>query len=278
MERALVLGGGGVTGIWWELGVLKGLRDGGVDLTAADLIVGTSAGSFVGALIGTGVDLDDATASQRVTEQASAGPQFDPEQMVAAIVALRREGGTSQELRARIGAMALASSQVSEAERLEVIASRLPRHEWPERKLLITAVDAGDGRFVVWDRDSGVPLVRAVAASCAVPGVWPPVSIDGRRYMDGGVRSLNNSDLAAGCDPVAILAPYTLGLEGSLEDEVDALGDASVVIVSPDRGALEAIGPNPLDPGRRVAAFDAGLAQTTRELDRAGAVWLGSVG
>jgi NTE family protein len=276
VERALVLGGGGVTGIWWELGVLKGLRDGGVDLTEADLIVGTSAGSFVGALIATGVDLDDAAASQRAADPAPAGPEFDPGQMVAAIVAMRRRGGTPQELRARIGEMALGASRVSEAERLRVIASRLPRHEWPERKLLITAVDAGDGRFVVWDRSSGVPLVTAVAASCAVPGVWPPVSIDGRRYMDGGVRSLNNSDLAAGCDPVAILAPYTLGLEGSLEDEIDAMGDAGVVIVTPDRDALEAIGPNPLDPGRKAAALDGGLVQAARELDRAGRAWQGS--
>jgi NTE family protein len=276
VERALVLGGGGVTGIWWELGVLRGLRDGGVDLTAADLIVGTSAGSFVGALIATGVDLVDVAASRRASEAAPAAPELDPGQMVAAIVALRKKGGTPQELRARIGEMALTSSRVSETERLGVIASRLPSHQWPERKLLITAVDAGDGRFVVWDRDSGVPLVQAVAASCAVPGVWPPVGIDGRRYMDGGVRSINNSDLAAGYDPVAILAPYTLGLEGSLEDEVVALGDASVVIVSPDREALEAIGPNPLDPGRRAEALEAGLAQAARELDRAGKAWMGS--
>jgi NTE family protein len=275
--RALVLGGGGITGIAWEIGVLKGLRDGGVDLGAADLIVGTSAGSVVGALVTTGVDLDDVVASQRATDDAhrELGAELDPTQLVGAITALMQGAQSLREVRARIGAMALAASPADEAERVAIIESRLPRHEWPgpERRLLITGVDTADGAFAVWDRDSGVPLVLAVAASCAVPGVWPPVTIDGHRYMDGGVRSTNNADLAAGCDPVVIVAPYTLGLSGTVYDEVAKLGEASVEIVTPDPAAVEAIGPNPLDPSRREHAMDAGVRQAGEEVARVRPVW-----
>jgi len=265
MPKALVLGGGGLTGIAWEIGVFKGLRNLGVDLGTADLIVGTSAGSVVGALIATGVDLDDLLASEMPSEEL--GADFDPEQMVAAISALMQAAQSMQELRARIGALALAAQTVSEDDRLAIIASRLPRHDWPERRLLITGVDTADGKFAVWDKDSGVPLLLAVAASCAVPGIWPPVTIDGRRYMDGGVRSTNNVDLAAGHDPVVILAPYTIGLSGSLGDEIKALGDSRVLIVTPDQLALEAIGPNPLDPSRQSSALDAGLSQAASECE-----------
>jgi NTE family protein len=278
MSRALVLGGGGVTGIAWEIGILKGLHDGAVDLGAADLIVGTSAGSVVGTVLAQAVDLDALVASQRETDERTAelGAEFDPDQLVGAITALMQGAQSLQEVRARIGAMALGASTVDQEERVAIIESRLPSHEWPERPLRITAVDTADGEFVVWDRDSGVPLVRAVAASCAVPGVWPPVTIDGHRYMDGGVRSTNNADLAAGHDPVVVVAPYTIGLSGTVYDEVAALGGATVEIVTPDPAALESIGPNPLDPLRRPAALDAGLRQAGDDVERIRAIWNGA--
>ena len=94
-----------------------------------------------------------------------------------------------------------------EQERIDVIGSRLVSTEWPERPLVVTAVDTETGEFTTFDRDSGVPLVSAVAASCAVPGVYPPVTIDGRRYMDGGMRSAANADLAQGYDRLVVLAP-----------------------------------------------------------------------
>jgi NTE family protein len=278
MSTALVLGGGGVTGIAWEIGILKGLHDDGVDLGAADLIVGTSAGSVVGTVLAQGVDLDDLVASQREEDDRATelGADFDPEQMVGVITALMQGAQSLQEVRARIGAMALGASTVGEEERVSIIASRLPSHDWPDRRLLITAVDTADGEFVVWDRASGVPLVRAVAASCAVPGVWPPVGIDGHRYMDGGVRSTNNADLAAGHDPVVVVAPYTIGLSGTVYDEVAALGDATVEIVTPDGAALESIGPNPLDPARRLAALEAGIRQAADDLGRIRGAWNGA--
>lgn len=88
-----------------------------------------------------------------------------------------------------------------------VIAARLPAADWPERDLRIPAVDAVTGEVVIFTRDSGVTLVDAVTASCAVPGIWPPASIGDHRYVDGGVRSSANADLAAGADQILLITP-----------------------------------------------------------------------
>jgi NTE family protein len=277
MGRALVLGAGGITGISWEIGILKGLRDAGLDLNEADLVIGTSAGSVVGALIRSGVDLDELIESQRAAEgSAEIGADFDADRMLVTLVSLMQDGPTPQELRARIGSLAVAAPSASEAERLAVLESRLPFRDWPVDRLVVTGVDTETGEPVSWDRDSGVPLLLAVAASCAVPGVWPPVTIDGRRYMDGGVRSLTTVDLAAGHDAVVVVAPYTIGLSGSVDHELARLGpDVRSVVVSPDEVALEAIGPNPLDPARRLVAFEAGLRQAADVEPSVRAAWDG---
>jgi NTE family protein len=275
--RALVLGGGGVTGIAWELGILKGLLDAGLDLSSADLVVGTSAGSVVGSQTSDGNDLGELVEMQRSPALAARerAVDFDLERMAAAFTGLMQGVQSPRELRARIGALALMAPTVSESERLAIITSRLPRHEWPARRLLITAVDTATGDPVVWDRDAGVPLVLAVAASCAVPGVWPPVTVDGRRYMDGGVRSGTNADLAAGHGVVVILAPIVGNLlGGSLDEEIASLGpEAKVLVVSPNPAALEAIGPNPLDPSRRAPAVAAGLAQASSVAEAVRHTW-----
>jgi NTE family protein len=276
MGSAVVLGGGGITGIAWEVGVIQALREGGVDLGAADLILGTSAGSVVGTLLAAGVDLD-AMASEHLTsgeDLAELGAEFDFERLAVAVIEMTAGAESFQQVRARIGALAL-SVDDDEEERLAVFEARLPVHEWPEHDLRITGVDTSTGEPAVWSRTSRVPLLRAVAASCAVPGVWPPVTIDGRRYMDGGVRSTNNADLVAGADPVVVLAPYTIGLEGSLDAEIDRLAPARVAVVTPHRVALDAIGPNPLDPARRAEALRAGLDQGREELERVRGAWTG---
>jgi NTE family protein len=277
MRRALVLGAGGITGISWEIGILKGLRDAGLDLNEADLVIGTSAGSVVGALIRSGVDLDELIESQRTAEESTEiGADFDAERMLAVVVSLMQDGPTPQELRVRIGSLAVAAPTASEAERLAVLESRLPFRDWPVDRLVVTGVDTETGEPVSWDRDSGVPLLLAVAASCAVPGVWPPVTIDGRRYMDGGVRSLTNADLAAGHASVVVVAPYTIGLSGSVDHELASLGPhLRSVVVSPDGAALEAIGPNPLDPAHQLVAFGAGLRQAADVEPSVRAAWEG---
>jgi NTE family protein len=170
--------------------------------------------------------------------------------------------------------MALAARTVPEAERRAVIEARLPGYEWPLRRLLITAVDAQSGEFVTFDRDSGVSLVDAVGASCAVPGVWPPVTIDGRRYIDGGVRSAANADLANSYDRVVVLAPTTAGMGPipSVATQVAQLS-ASVAVVSPDKQAKQAIGRNMLDPARRAPAARAGREQATAVASAVADVW-----
>jgi len=265
MGRALVLGGGGVTGVAWELGMLCGLRDRGVDLTGAELIVGTSAGAVVGAQIATGVDPEERYAAQLVPPDGQVAAALGTGAMLRLALAAMAGGRAPQLVRARIGRFALRARTGPESERIAVIGSRLPVHEWPRRPLRITAVDAHTGEFVVLDRDSGVPLVEAVAASCAVPGVWAPVSTGGRRLVDGGLRSPVNADLAAGCDQVVVLAPIVraIGPMIGVGTQVAALREqgARVALVSPDAAALAAIGRNVLDPAHRAAAARAGRAQ-----------------
>jgi len=191
-ERALVLGGGGVTGVAWELGLLAGLAELGVDLTDADLVVGTSAGSVVGADLASGVSLAELYEAQLAPPTGEIAAQLGLKFIAKLSWAMFRSRDPVK-ARVRIGKMALASRTVSEADRRKVIAARLPAHDWPACRLLITAVDAESGEFTTFDAASGVGLVDAVGASCAVPGIWPPVTIGGRRYVDGGMRSRRTS-------------------------------------------------------------------------------------
>jgi NTE family protein len=118
--------------------------------------------------------------------------------------------------------------------------------------------------------------VDAVAASCAVPTVWPPVTINGTRYMDGGMRSPINADLAKGHDQVVVLAPTTAAFRRSqsLPAQLARLGDeVRSVVVSPDKTARSAIGMNVLDPSRRAPAARAGRKQATHALDGVAKVW-----
>jgi NTE family protein len=275
-DRALVLGGGGITGIAWELELIAGLAERGIDLTGADLLVGTSAGSVVGAQIATGVDVEERYAAQLVPPAGEIAAALGRGTMVRfglAMVGPR----DPQRVRARIGRLALKAHTVPEAERIRVIGERLPVHEWPERALRIATVDAHTGEFVILDREAGVPLVEAVAASCAVPGIWPPVSTGGRRFIDGGVRSPANADLATGFSRVVVIAPIMRGIGPlvGVDAQVAALrADGSLVtVVSPDAGAVAAIGRNVLDPSRRAGSARAGRVQAAAAADAVAAVW-----
>jgi NTE family protein len=272
-SRALVLGAGGVTGVAWELGVLAGLADAGIDLSAADLYIGSSAGSVVATMVTSGVSLDELYAGQLVP------PTGEPTARLGIGNILRWAWagvGTrdARKIRARIGALALRATTMPEAERREVIAHRLPANDWPRQRLLVTAIDAVSGEFVVFERDSGVSLVDAVGASCAVPGVWPPVTINGRRYIDGGVRSPANLDLASGCDRIVAITPITRAFRAAAGVARQAAALAvPLVVVAPDRAARRAIGRNVLDPARRAAAARAGREQAARVASTVAEVW-----
>ncbi|GAA2412962.1 patatin-like phospholipase family protein [Actinomadura vinacea] len=274
--RALVLGGGGITGIAWQWGILSGLTEAGTDLRGADLVVGTSAGSIVGAQVASGIDPE-----VRYRVQLAGADGEIPARVGRAVLArwawAALRSRTPERAGARIGRLALAARTVAEAERRTVIESRLPVREWPERPLKITAVDAATGAFTVFDRAAGVGLVDAVGASCAVPCVWPPVTIAGRRYIDGGVRSPANADLAAGHRAVIVLAPSTAGFGpvASVGRQVAALrrAGARVAVISPDRAAREAFGGNSLDPQGRAPAARAGRAQAPSVAAAVAAVW-----
>jgi NTE family protein len=274
-ERALVLGGGGVTGVAWELGLLAGLAELGVDLTDADLVVGTSAGSVVGADVTSGRSLAELYQAQLAPPAGEITARLGLT-AIAKLSWVMLRSRDPVKARARIGKMALASKTVSEAERRKVIAARLPVRDWPDSQLIITAIDADSGEFTAFDASSGVGLVDAVGASCAVPGVWPPVTIGGRRYIDGGMRSAANVDLAAGYARVVVVAPLIrgFGYMPSVAGQVADLGtDAQAAVIAPDEAARSAIGRNVLDPARRAPAARAGHAQATREAERVAAVW-----
>ncbi len=180
--------------------------------------------------------------------------------------------------RVRIGRWALAARTMPESGRRKVFQARLPASQWPAKMLKVTAVDARTGEFVVFDSAGEVGLVDAVGASCAVPGIWPPVTIGNRRFMDGGVRSVANADLAARYERVVVVAPVAQGTgplmpgPGRQAAALAAAG-ARVALVRADRAAVRAIGRNVLDVSRRAAAATAGRAQATAEVAAVRAVW-----
>ncbi|KJC65810.1 patatin-like phospholipase family protein [Agreia bicolorata] len=268
-QGSLVFAGGGVAGIAWELGVVQGLLDADpalVDrlLAPQTRFIGTSAGSAVAAQLAGTTGLAASFAAQLEEETAELGADVDVQELQARFLSAV-EGATSPtDALQRIGRLALETPSVDESVRLEVIRSRLVDSEWPERDLKITAVEVERGEFVVFDRSSGVDLVDAIAASCAVPGVWPPVTIGGSRYMDGGARSGSNADLAAGSDWVVIVTPLPgvgdPGVGTVPTAELDALGGVPTTIVYADAASIAAFGPNPLDPTTRRASAEAGRA------------------
>ena len=276
-ERALVLGGGGSTGNAWLIGVLAGLYEAGLDVTTADLTIGTSAGSTAAAQVAGASPPDLLAAVLSATLPVRTGPTgFDRRptpngpvinhlERTAAIIAAA-EG--PEDMRRRMAASAVEIDAASDgswsAQWRATVTARLQGQQWPERTVLITAVDAHTGAPVVFDRHSGVDLVDAVAASTAG---GPPYRIGERLYIDGGYRTnAENADLAAGYGRVLVLSPFGGRSRAPLDwdmhlaaqvEELHALG-SRVETILPDGNALDAFGDNMMDLSRRPPAARAG--------------------
>jgi NTE family protein len=275
-KRGLVLAGGGLAGIAWETGILCGIADAAPKaaraLLTSDVLVGTSAGSTVAAQLGSGASLDELFARQvdESSHEIDSGVDIDDIAELF-ITAMATSGTTKEQKLQHIAAVALRTDTVAESVRREVIAHRLPSHQWPPRVLRITAIDVASGELVVFDGDSGVDLVDAVAASCAVPGAWPPVSIGDRRFIDGGVGSAVNMAVARDCDTAVVLVPSGENSPSPFGSGVDAeIAEfpGATLTVYADDAALTAFGRNPLDPACRIPSAHAGREQGRREADR----------
>ena len=291
--RALVLSGGGPVGIAWEAGLLAGLAENGVDLGQADYVVGTSAGSFVGAQIAMGRSpaklveaiLAEAQNTPARTSTAS-GPAPDLQTLFKHMQEAMAGVRPAHEVRAQIGAYALQAQTMSEDAFITNFGqsfSGLAEDAWPERNYACTAVDAVDGSFMIWNKESRVGVTRAVASSCSVPGIFPPITINGRRYIDGGMRSFANADLAKGYDVVVVVAvrgnaaqdPISAAFQRILEKELQELRDSGsqVELIAPDAASVEAFGLNLMDFRRRPGSASAGFDQGRADSSRLRALW-----
>jgi NTE family protein len=174
-----------------------------------------------------------------------------------------RPGGDvdPQFMLAQIGAVANTKRQGSGDLRGYWERELSPILEWPATRLITTAIDTADGSRIAFEAASGVPLVDAVAASTCLPLLLAPVSLLGRRYMDGGIGSPANADLAAGHEEVWIVSPFG---PASLDREVADLqrSGSTVHLIRPGLAAEVAFGPGigVLDPMRRSDAARAGFA------------------
>ena len=287
------------------IGIIAGLADAGLDLAeAADLVIGTSSGATAAAHVRSGVPPAELYASilaepgrpaGPVRERPSPPPSTLPSSLPMATVferlrAIGAAATSAEELRRAMGAFALETAAqldpAAAAQRRALVASRLPHPEWPERPMIIVAVNAHTGELAAFDRHSGVELADAVTASTALPG-GPTPSINGVPHISGGVRSADNADLASGYADVVILTPFSErsgplppgqfeGIRRSpewgndLASQVAALRKAGsrVEVITPDDESRAAMGTNQMDPANRIPAARAGLAQGKAERSR----------
>lgn len=275
MTRAVVLSGGGRAGAAWMLGLAAGLRNAGVDLAAADLIVGTSGGARTGAQLASGA-VDQAIAAYRAHRPPAARTYAGLPDFVAAARPIRVSAANQADAARQIASLGpLGPGLASATGRRQEIAASLPVPAWPGTPLKISAVDADSGHRVVFDARSGVSLLDAVNASCALPGIYPLAEVNGRRYADGGAWSLYSADLAAGHDIVVVISPFPLdpSRRAMLDAELAALGDCASHLILAGQASVSAIGADPNAATAQVPALEAGMTQAARETNPLRSVW-----
>jgi NTE family protein len=273
--NALVLGGGGPVGEAWESGVIAGLADKGVYLSRMDRIIGTSAGAVVGARLAMGMTPEQ-LIQQSLTrfEGAPPAPTQKPPPppdlsfLVSQLEELNAGRTTEQSVGIEVGKWALNVHPIAtESEFVASFWRRFPKKRWPSGAYECVSVNAADGSLRVWNGSSGVPLALAVASSCALPGLFAPVEIDGQPYMDGGARSATNADLARGSKTAIVMVP-TAGINHPLatlsvprlDVEVGMLRKSGcrVALILPDSSSTRAFGQIGAEENRNAAAMDAG--------------------
>ncbi|MUT89389.1 patatin-like phospholipase family protein [Streptomyces sp. Z38] len=275
-DKALVLGGGGPVGGAWLTGMLAGLTEAGVDPDTADVLIGTSAGAVFGARLRCGTPAAELYERQLSGADAVRLPVTTAQTARFLWAALgSRDPGRSI---ARLGRTALRARTGPESDVLDTVGRLLGEaRDWPDRELRVTAVDARTGEVEAFDARSGVKLLEAVAASCAVPVVWPPVTVAGRRWMDGGSRSTANLQLAHGSRRVLAIVPIPLavGPHPSAADQAARLTEdgARVTLLSPDEDARRAMGRTMADTARGPAAARAGYEQALRVVAEVADTW-----
>jgi len=289
-QRALVLGGGGPVGRAWQSGLVMGFSDQGVDLSLAELIVGTSAGALVGAKLALKQKFEP-PASIGSTTTNSQVPQGHGSRMAELLRAMAKAviSQTPEIERAKIGQMALdAHTQTEEDSLARDVFSDFKGQAWP-KQFRATAVNTRSGEFQVWDRESRVPLELALASSAALPGVWPPVTIGKDRYMDGGIRSMLNADLASGYRTIVVVSCFSLESPPAQKDspfavtnlaltaEVEKLRNSSsfMLLVSPSEEflVLTQYGSKMLDQSLLPEAFKMGRIQGSKLAEQLQSSW-----
>jgi NTE family protein len=271
-----VLGGGGLTGIAWEVGLLKGLADGGIDLGSADAIVGTSAGAFAGAYLASG-RLDEFFGRQFSDDVVEIAAVMSQQTIDAWAAAIAGGTGDSKAIGRALGQMALGAATVAAEARAEVVRSRLAGLDWPDGRLKLTAIDAETGELCLLDSGCAISLTTAAAASGALPGLWPVIEANGRRWIDGGSVSPVNAWLGEGYNVVLVVAPAPEGMPGmpGLDQDVAHLRAAGsqVLVLVPDLPSKRAIGDNPFDPAKRAEVAAAGRKQGRLAATGIAAAW-----
>lgn len=271
MTFALVLGGGGPVGVAWETGILAGLAERGLDAAWADRILGTSAGAIVGSQIAAGVaprDLYERYLAASALPRAASGGTPDLQPLFEFMMRRRAGMYPGATALAELGAYALRAPTKPEHEFIPEIGQLVAVPTvWPSR-FACTAIDATTGVFRTWDESAGVDLLEAVASSCAVPGLYPPITIGTTRYIDGGMRSPTNADLARGSNRLLVLAvtvePVAATMAEAARRELADAGVPRAALITPDAAALTAFGGNLMDLTRMHAALEAGFAQGRR--------------
>ncbi|GAB2638201.1 patatin-like phospholipase family protein [Prescottella soli] len=260
-------------------GLATGLRRLGVDLAEADLIVGTSAGAIVGAVLATGQDPAELAQPPRPASTDVQLPPPDPRSIGRVFAELGDKELEPDVARQRVGQIALEMSAEHEPVHVERMQRMIGSRQWPDTALLVVAVDALSGRREVFDRHGGAALADAVVASRAMPGFYPPMTIGGRRFMDGGMHSSTNADLAAGARLLVAVHPLAhLFPAAELESELGVAQPGESILISPDEPSIAVFGGDLHSRANWTPAFEAGERQARAEADRLEQAWPDAAG